>query len=43
VPSFSFVDWMYYRKDWFDQAGIAVPTTLAEMPDVEGWDIEPKR
>ncbi|MDB5562402.1 MAG: extracellular solute-binding protein family 1 [Hyphomicrobiales bacterium] len=33
VPSFAFVDWMYYRKDWFDEAGIAVPTTLAEMRD----------
>lgn len=33
VPSFTFVDWMYYRKDWFEQAGIAVPTTLAEMRD----------
>jgi multiple sugar transport system substrate-binding protein len=33
VPAFTFVDWMYYRKDWFDEAGIAVPTTLAEMRD----------
>lgn len=31
VPGFSFVDWMYYRKDWFDAAGIAPPTTLEEM------------
>ena len=31
VPAFSFVDWIYYRKDWFEEAGIAVPTTLAEM------------
>jgi multiple sugar transport system substrate-binding protein len=31
VPSFAFVDWMYYRKDWFEEAGIAVPTTLEEM------------
>ncbi|WP_210529974.1 ABC transporter substrate-binding protein [Rubellimicrobium arenae] len=31
VPAFSFVDWMYYRKDWFDEAGIAPPTTLEEM------------
>ena len=29
VPAFAFVDWMYYRKDWFEEAGIAVPTTLA--------------
>jgi multiple sugar transport system substrate-binding protein len=33
LPAFSFVDWMYYRKDWFEEAGIAVPTTLAEMYD----------
>ena len=32
-PAFSFVDWIYYRKDWFDEAGIAVPTTLAEFRD----------
>jgi len=31
IPAFTFVDWMYYRKDWFDEAGIAVPTTLEEF------------
>jgi multiple sugar transport system substrate-binding protein len=31
VPSFAFVDWMYYRKDWFDEAGISAPKTFAEM------------
>ncbi|WP_425052800.1 ABC transporter substrate-binding protein [Psychromarinibacter sp. S121] len=31
VPSFAFVDWMYYRKDWFDEAGIAPPSTYVEM------------
>ena len=25
VPAFTFVDWVYYRKDWFAQAGIAGP------------------
>ena len=25
VPAFAFVDWCYYRKDWFDAAGIAGP------------------
>ena len=25
VPAFTFIDWMYHRKDWFDQAGIADP------------------
>ena len=33
VPAFTFVDWMYYRKDWFEEAGLAVPTTLAELYD----------
>ena len=31
VPAFTFVDWMYYRKDWFDEAGVAVPRTYAEF------------
>ncbi|MDB5535612.1 MAG: Sugar transporter substrate-binding protein, partial [Devosia sp.] len=33
VPAFTFVDWMYYRKDWFDEAGLAPPTTFAEFRD----------
>ncbi|HTN62919.1 MAG TPA: sugar ABC transporter substrate-binding protein [Devosia sp.] len=31
VPGFTFVDWMYYRKDWFEEAGIAPPTTYEEF------------
>jgi multiple sugar transport system substrate-binding protein len=31
VPAFTFVDWMYYRKDWFEAAGIAPPTTYDEF------------
>ncbi len=31
VPAFTFVDWMYYRKDWFDEAGLKPPTTMAEF------------
>ena len=32
VPAFTFVDWVYYRKDWFEQAGIAgPPKTLDEF------------
>ncbi len=31
VPAFAFVQWLYYRKDWFDEAGIAVPTTWEEL------------
>lgn len=31
VPAFTFVDWMFYRKDWFEEAGIAPPTTYDEF------------
>jgi multiple sugar transport system substrate-binding protein len=32
VPAFTFVDWMYYRKDWFEEAGIdSPPTTMEEF------------
>jgi len=32
VPVFSFIDWMYYRKDWFEEKGIKnPPKTLDEF------------
>jgi multiple sugar transport system substrate-binding protein len=31
IPAFTFVDWMYYRKDWFAEAGLAPPKTLADF------------
>ncbi len=32
VPAFTFVDWVYYRKDWFQAAGIeGPPKTLDEF------------
>ena len=31
VPAFTFVDWMYYRKDWFDEAGLAPPATMQDF------------
>jgi len=31
IPAFLFIDWLYYRKDWFDDAGIAPPKTWDEM------------
>lgn len=31
IPAFTYIDWMYYRKDWFDEAGIAPPTTFDEF------------
>ena len=34
LPAFMFVDWLYYRKDWFEEAGIAgPPTTFEEFID----------
>ncbi len=27
IPAFLFVDWLYYRKDWFDEAGLTAPDT----------------
>ncbi len=30
VPAFTFVNWMYYRKDWFEEAGIAEPPKTLE-------------
>lgn len=35
VPAFTFVDWAYYRKDWFEEAEIeGPPTTFDEFLDV---------
>jgi multiple sugar transport system substrate-binding protein len=32
VPAFTFIDWVYYRKDWFDAAGISgAPKTVDEF------------
>lgn len=31
LPAFAFVDWMYYRKDWFDEAGLAAPATYDDL------------
>ncbi len=34
VPAFTFIDWMYYRVDYFKEAGIEKPpTTFAEFQD----------
>jgi len=34
VPAFSFIDWMYYRVDYFQEAGIdKPPTTFEEFQD----------
>jgi len=31
VPSFMFVDWMYYRSDWFAEKGLKPPTTFDDF------------
>ena len=31
VPSFAFVNWMYYRADWFKEAGLAPPKTFDDF------------
>ena len=31
IPAFSFVNWAYYRKDWFDEAGLAPPDTFEDF------------
>lgn len=31
IPAFTFVDWMYYRKDRFQEAGVAEPKTMQEF------------
>jgi len=31
VPAFAFIPWMYYRKDWFEEAGIDPPETLEDF------------
>ncbi len=35
VPAFMFVNWLYYRRDWFEEAGIAAPPqTWQEFGDI---------
>ncbi|HYW90358.1 MAG TPA: sugar ABC transporter substrate-binding protein [Chloroflexota bacterium] len=31
VPSFAFVNWMYYRADWFKEAGLQPPKTFDDV------------
>jgi multiple sugar transport system substrate-binding protein len=31
IPAFTFVDWGYYRTDWFEEAGLEPPTTFDEF------------
>jgi multiple sugar transport system substrate-binding protein len=44
VPAFTFVDWMYYRKDWLEEAGIdGPPTTLEEFQETAIRLTDPSR
>ena len=44
VPAFTFVDWMYYRKDWLEEAGLGgPPTTLHEFQDTAIRLTDPSR
>lgn len=31
IPAFAFVNWAYYRKDWVEEAGLELPTTMEEF------------
>lgn len=33
VPAFAFVNWAYYRKDWFEEAGLSPPDTYEEFQE----------
>lgn len=43
IPAFTFVDWMYYRKDWFDEAGLQPPTTYAEFTEAAKKMTDPSK
>jgi multiple sugar transport system substrate-binding protein len=44
LPAFMFVDWLYYRKDWFEEAAIAgPPTTVQEFVDAAIALTDPSR
>jgi len=43
VPAFTFVDWMYYRKDWFDEAGLAPPKTMQDFAAAAAKFTDPAR
>ena len=44
LPALAFVDWMYYRADWFEEAGIKEPPrTWSEFRDVAKALTDPAR
>lgn len=43
VPAFQFTDWMYYRKDWLDEAGLQAPTNFDEFVAVAKKMTDPAR
>jgi multiple sugar transport system substrate-binding protein len=43
IPAFTFVDWMYYRKDWFAEKGISPPKTMKEFLEAALRVTDPSR
>ncbi|MEX2374009.1 MAG: extracellular solute-binding protein [Dehalococcoidia bacterium] len=43
VPVLAVVDWMYYRLDWFEEAGIDVPTNFDEFREAAIRLTDPER
>jgi multiple sugar transport system substrate-binding protein len=43
VPAFSFVNWMYYRKDWLEEAGLNPPDTFEDFVEASIKLSDPSR
>ncbi|MDQ6673452.1 MAG: sugar ABC transporter substrate-binding protein [Chloroflexota bacterium] len=43
VPSFAFVNWMYYRADWFKEAGLTPPKTFDDLQNAAIKLTDPSR
>lgn len=43
IPAFSFVNWMYYRKDWLEEAGLGPPDTFEEFLEAAIAITDPER
>lgn len=43
IPAFTFVNWAYYRKDWFEEAGLELPTTMEEFREAAIKLTDPSR
>jgi len=43
IPAFAFVNWVYYRKDWVEEAGLDLPTTMEEFGEAAIALTDPSR